>query len=480
MNQEKIQSLINKMSNEEQVEVWEISHLKNDAGKPDVQAALLHVLQNDKELRVRIAAAEVLAPHVESGACNGESTPVKAAFLHALQNDEEWYVRTIVAKALKPHVESGACNGESTPVKAAFVHLLQNDSDSSVSGAAAKALKDHVNDPAVKAAFLRALRDHTSPLSRSNVAEVLKDHVESAPYDEQSTPVKAALMRALLRDDHWCVRREAAMALKDHGNDPAVQELLVHALRNDNDWSVRLIAAKALIDHGNDPEAQELLVEALLRDDLWYVRQAAAMALKDHVESDLCDEQSTPVKAALMRALLRDDNSIVREAAAEALKDHGNDPAVQAAFVCILGNFSESPTFRLKAAEILAPYAARDPEINGVMVKAFKNDPAPKVRQVAAREADCSAADLTGVNFSGLPHLPQVDEKTTVIPPEWCKPKLLMGIGNAFDRNKATSTDIAETKARFEGVPPEELERFLNQLSTLQRFGLRMMLQQGK
>ncbi|MFN5174021.1 MAG: pentapeptide repeat-containing protein, partial [Holosporaceae bacterium] len=47
-------------------------------------------------------------------------------------------------------------------------------------------------------------------------------------------------------------------------------------------------------------------------------------------------------------------------------------------------------------------------------------------------------------------------------------------------RNKATSTDIAETKARFEGVPPEELERFLNQLSTLQRFGLRMMLQQGK
>jgi hypothetical protein len=88
-----------------------------------------------------------------------------------------------------------------------------------------------------------------------------------------------------------------------------------------------------------------------------------------------------------------------------------------------------------------------------------------------------SPEDITKVNFSGLSHLPKANNRTTVIPDEWCNPKSgLMGILNAFDKNKATHEDVESTKARFYDVPAEELERFLSQLSIQQRFGLRMML----
>jgi len=52
----------------------------------------------------------------------------------------------------------------------------------------------------------------------------------------------------------------------------------------------------------------------------------------------------------------------------------------------------------------------------------------------------------------------------------------LLGIRSSLSGNRATRGDVESTKARFYDVPAEELERFLSQLSTPQRFGLRMML----
>ncbi|MBU3655624.1 MAG: hypothetical protein FGM23_04615 [Alphaproteobacteria bacterium] len=416
---------------------------------------------------VRERAVEALEGHVESEPYDEKSTPVKAALMRALLRADHWWVRKAAAEALTGHVNN-------PEVQAAFVHLLRDGRDKYIRSRAADALKDHGNNPEVQEAFLQALRDGDS--------------------------------------DNWCVRKEAAKALTGRVNEPEVQEALLHVLLNDADRYVREAAAEALKDHGNDPAVQAVLLHVLRNDGDIDIRQAAARALTGRVESDLCDEQSTPVKAVFVHLLRNDgdidirqaaakalkdhvndpavqellvealltDGPFVREIAAEALKDHVNEPAVKAAFVQALQN-DDNNYSRWAAAKALAPHAARDPEINGVMVEAFKNDPDPEVRQVAAREADCSAADLTGVNFSDLPDLPQVDEKTTVIPPEWCQPKSgLVGFRNSLKRNKATSADIAETKARFEGVPPEELERFLGQLSTLQRFGLRMMLQQGQ
>jgi hypothetical protein len=415
MDQEQIQSLINRMCNGEQVQAWEIGYLKNDAGKPDVQAALLHVLQNDKEKDVRRKAAEVLAPHVESGACNVESTPVKDALLHVLQNDEDWYVRTIVAKALKPHVESGACNGESTPVKAALLNVLQNDTDGSVRSAAAEALKLHVESGAcneestpVQAAFVYALQNDTDGSVRYIAAKALKPHVESGACNGESTPVKAAFVYALQNDVEADVLKVVDNVLESYRDDPVVQEAfelfvnrLVGLLQDDNKSTmaasvlelhadvpaVEKAFCDILNDHDNPPDLLEVVANGLkrcpdrpavqaafcgvLEDQEWVVEYATGgwshgwPAVANRMTTHVCTtavhvlaDHAWEVEAVpdlLCKTMQRHPYSFIREVTAGALKPHVSKPTVKAAFCDVLVN-DPLKQLRYEAYQVLQPY----------------------------------------------------------------------------------------------------------------------------
>jgi hypothetical protein len=353
MNQEQIQSLIIQTICDPR-KLWRdrsdaITALKDNAGEPEVKTALLNVLQNDEESYVRYIVAEALAPYVESGVCNGESTPVKAALLNVLRNDTNWHVRSKAAEVLAPHVESGACNGESTPVKDAFVYAFQNDQG-----------------------YIRCI-----------AAEVLAPHVESGVCNGESTPVKDALLNVLQNDTDWYLRRTAAEVLAPHVDVPPVEEAFC-AILNDHDNPPELLKVVAdCLKRCPDKPAVQAAFRGVLEDQEWLnkvkakkkltrvsaVCKTAVAVLADHawgveaVPDLLCNTMQThphpPVRLATARALtprvennlivkaafcdvLLNDNSPPRvcRVAYKALKPHQDEPAVQDACFAALDHMT--------------------------------------------------------------------------------------------------------------------------------------------
>jgi HEAT repeat protein len=130
-------------------------------------------------------------------------------------------------------------------------------------------------------------------------------------------PAMAALKDALLLNENWRARKNAAWALAHRGE--AVEQLIT-ALQ-DPDWHVRTQAAYALFQRGGD---RHLVIWALvgrLKDEVWQVREQAAMALGQKGSS------GENFFAPLLEAL-KDDNAKVRDAVAYALGSSAGDAQV--------------------------------------------------------------------------------------------------------------------------------------------------------
>lgn len=130
-------------------------------------------------------------------------------------------------------------------------------------------------------------------------------------------PAIRALKDALLLNENWRARKNAAWALAHRGE--AVEQLIT-ALQ-DPDWHVRTQAAYALFQRGGD---RRLVIWALvgrLKDESWQVREQAATALGQKGSSG--EDFFTPLLEAL-----KDDNAKVRDAVASALGSSAGDPQV--------------------------------------------------------------------------------------------------------------------------------------------------------
>jgi hypothetical protein len=121
-------------------------------------------------------------------------------------------------------------------------------------------------------------------------------------------PAMGALKDALLLNENWRARKNAAWALAHRGQ--AVEQLII-ALQ-DPDWHVRTQAAYALFQRGGDSHMVIWALVGRLKDEAWQVREQAAMALAQKGSSG---ENFFP---PLLEAL-KDDNGKVRDAAALAL-----------------------------------------------------------------------------------------------------------------------------------------------------------------
>jgi HEAT repeat protein len=130
-------------------------------------------------------------------------------------------------------------------------------------------------------------------------------------------PALAALKDALLLNENWRARKNAAWALAHRGE--AIEQLIT-AL-HDPAWQVRAQAAYALFQRGGDRHLVIWALVARLKDEAWQVREQAAMALAQKGSSG---ENFFP---PLLEAL-KDDNGKVRDAVASALGSSADDPEV--------------------------------------------------------------------------------------------------------------------------------------------------------
>jgi hypothetical protein len=206
---------------------------------------------------------------------NAGEPEVKAALLHVLQNDEDWFVRKRAAKALKPHVESGACNGESTPVKAVFVYVLRNDKDKDVLKGVADGLQRCPDEPAVQAAFCAILNDHDNP---PELLYIVANGLKRCP----DKPAVQAAFRGVLEDQEWLnkdkvgedLRRASAVCatavavLANRGWEvEAIPGLLCHTLQTHPYSRVRIATARALTPRVRDnPTVKAVFCDVLQND----------------------------------------------------------------------------------------------------------------------------------------------------------------------------------------------------------------------
>lgn len=130
-------------------------------------------------------------------------------------------------------------------------------------------------------------------------------------------PAIGPLKEALLLNENWRARKNAAWALAHRGE--AVEQLIT-ALQ-DSDWHVRTEAAYALFQRGGDKRLVIWALVGRLKDEVWQVREQAAMALGQKSSS------RENFFAPLLEAL-KDDNAKVREAVAYALGSAADDARV--------------------------------------------------------------------------------------------------------------------------------------------------------
>jgi HEAT repeat protein len=130
-------------------------------------------------------------------------------------------------------------------------------------------------------------------------------------------PAMTALKDALLLNENWRARKNAAWALAHRGE--AVEQLIT-ALQ-DPDWHVRTQSAYALFQRGGDRHLVIWALAGRLKDEAWQVREQAAMALGQKSSS------GENFFAPLLEAL-KDDNGKVRDAVAYALGSSAGDAQV--------------------------------------------------------------------------------------------------------------------------------------------------------
>jgi HEAT repeat protein len=130
-------------------------------------------------------------------------------------------------------------------------------------------------------------------------------------------PALGPLKDALLLNENWRARKNAAWALAHRGE--AVEQLITALY--DPAWQVRAQAAYALFQRGGDKHLVIWALVARLKDDSWQVREQAAMALGHKGSSG--EDFFPPLLEAL-----KEDNAQVRNAVASALGSSAGDRQV--------------------------------------------------------------------------------------------------------------------------------------------------------
>jgi HEAT repeat protein len=130
-------------------------------------------------------------------------------------------------------------------------------------------------------------------------------------------PALGPLKDALLLNENWRARKNAAWALAHRGE--AVEQLITALY--DPAWQVRAQAAYALFQRGGDKHLVIWALVARLKDDAWQVREQAAMALGHKGSSG--EDFFPPLLEAL-----KEDNAKVRSAVAFALGSSAGDHQV--------------------------------------------------------------------------------------------------------------------------------------------------------
>jgi HEAT repeat protein len=400
----------------------------------EATADLLKLLQDDKPIPARLAAADAL---VRLGA--KEAAP---ALLKLLQ-DTEPSVRSAAAEALgrlrakeavpalrkllqdknaSVRLRAAEALGRPGPKEAvpALLKLLQ-DQDRFVRRAAAEALGRLGAKEAVPA-LLKLLQDQDR-FARHAAAEVL-----GRLGAKEAVP---ALLK-LLQDDRPFVRRAAAEALGRLGAKEAVPALL--KLLQDQDSLVRHEAAEALGRLGAKEEAVPALLK-LLQDDRPFVRRAAAEALGRLGAK----EEAVP---ALLK-LLQDENPSVRLVAAEALGRLGAKEAVPALLKLLQDTDSSE---RRAAAEALVRLGAKE-AVPGLLK--LLQDKSSHVRDEVA-EACLRLRPLSVVGALELPY----EETSTLHTVRWLAHYWGGGEENAVDlcaylgRPKSDPRDLPRREER--------------------------------
>jgi HEAT repeat protein len=145
-----------------------------------------------------------------------------------------------------------------------------------------------------------------------------------------------------IKDAHWEVRREVALALGEWGDEVAVK-VLEHLARQDPDWEVRSAVAQALANIGGpravevlkymattdpDPRARKAAVEGLagLALTTWpefcprgAVRTRGAVRIRGARPSKRVSPEADAILKLLDDLRFQDSSSIVRDAAEGAL-----------------------------------------------------------------------------------------------------------------------------------------------------------------
>jgi len=270
--------------------------LGNVGPQPGVVTALVNALacKDWQYGYVREAAAEALG---KMGSAAGDAVPALSDAL----DDEFWFVREAAAEAL------GGMGPQARGSVPALTCAL-GDEGWSVREAALAAIERLLPNGEVVSALIEGL-GNDSPSTRWGAALALKE------MGSRAASAVPTLVRLLEEDDDNDVRRVAAEALGDIGEQEEAVPALTQALE-DKYWRVRRAAVRALVKIGPHSDVVPGLAQAMSDTDP-RVRSAAAQALGD------VGTRATEAVPPLVQAL-EDDSGIVREAAVLALK--GIDP----------------------------------------------------------------------------------------------------------------------------------------------------------
>jgi len=335
---------------ERKVALVALSELPSHEVRPHADA-VVELLKNDPETRVRVSAADCLGrlekcstEHIDAlvAAMSDSQAVLRQASVHALGCLKAAQAAGKVADLLEdgdPVVqrEASAALGAMGPALAgmATMEKLKN-SDADVRAWARRAVvrMKALHDDSLGQAVLKQLKPHLdgvlahpSSSVRASATEVLEKLTS-----DNSESMKAERHTALLRDRNERVRLKAVKGLGSLGNAAAPNAGALAERLADRSESVRLAAVHAIETLGESNGVEAVPIAAgLLEDNLQTVRRAASASLA------FLGQAARPHLAARHIALLADENCSMRCSAVEELGKLADElrPAQIAAVVAL-------------------------------------------------------------------------------------------------------------------------------------------------
>lgn len=305
-------------------------------GMLDDQRVVYTIMQalSDSEAEVRMQAARALIRHPDARAIQ---------YLNTTLGDEDEWVRYYASQALYW-------------IEDALPEPIENDSEFDT---AEVYVQDSFNDAPVNPDRLIAQLRHDDPNVRLRAVETAREHLALAV---------AGPMMGCLHDPDMRVRRAAATALGDLGNEMSADWLVIAACHADSILHNNAIRS---LHRLGDARVRGLLpyIENDLRHSDPHIRQLGAQTMGILGLDNSVD---------ILTGMLKDNNQDVRIAAATALGQIGDPIAVDP-----LIRSANDPNYRIRVAVIEAISMIRTPRALFTLL-ALLRDEEPEVRYSAA------------------------------------------------------------------------------------------------